>query len=286
MMRQWQNSLGLSVVLHTAVLAGLPLVSGRWTGSVESGAPGRAEFVMVRLADDPSVGARPVTANASAPANALVPVRNSAFAADSESPPATPERPPVEASVEPAAKPPAAPPAALVTKPDAVSTGPAEILLHRPTPSAAKRIAVSSEAGGISQARSSVSPTTAAGSPSGVEQQNSNGGELGLLAARRPLSSEGNGSRSRAIPRYLENPPPAYPAAARRRSEEGTVIVSAWVSARGLVERVTIKEGSGSEALDRAALRAVHDWKFDPARQGASAVASWVEVPVTFRLTR
>jgi periplasmic protein TonB len=36
--------------------------------------------------------------------------------------------------------------------------------------------------------------------------------------------------------------------------------------------------------LDRAAMRAVKDWMFEPARQGEEKVDMWVKVPLTFRL--
>jgi protein TonB len=93
------------------------------------------------------------------------------------------------------------------------------------------------------------------------------------------------GQLTAAVPRYLVNPAPAYPAAARRRNQEGTVIVSASVNERGRVESAEVKESSGSRVLDAAALKAVHGWEFEPARRGAAAVASTVEVPVIFKLT-
>lgn len=83
---------------------------------------------------------------------------------------------------------------------------------------------------------------------------------------------------------YLNNPPPAYPLAARRRGIEGGVLVRAEVQADGSCSRVELKKTSGSELLDQAALEAVRKWRFVPAKKGSQAVTAWVEVPITFKL--
>lgn len=83
---------------------------------------------------------------------------------------------------------------------------------------------------------------------------------------------------------YLSNPPPAYPLVARRRGIEGTVLVSAEISAGGECQRAELKKTSGHEMLDHAALEAVKKWRFVPAKRGSQAVVAWVEVPITFKL--
>ena len=89
----------------------------------------------------------------------------------------------------------------------------------------------------------------------------------------------------RAKPKYLLHPEPPYPATARRRRQEGLVLLTVKVTAQGHAARVELKESSGFPALDEAALRAVRDWEFEPARLGTVAVESEIEVPVRFRLT-
>ena len=89
---------------------------------------------------------------------------------------------------------------------------------------------------------------------------------------------------ARAMPNYLDNPEPAYPATARRRHQEGLVLVSVTVSPRGRPTRVVVKTSSGFPLLDAAALAAVQNWKFTPARMGNLAIESEVEVPVRFKL--
>jgi protein TonB len=83
---------------------------------------------------------------------------------------------------------------------------------------------------------------------------------------------------------YLRNPPPRYPASARRNGEEGTVLLRVAVSADGAAVRVDLERSSGSAALDDAASAAVRNWRFVPARRGGEAVEAVVVVPVVFRL--
>ena len=84
---------------------------------------------------------------------------------------------------------------------------------------------------------------------------------------------------------YARNPPPAYPAIARRRAQQGTVTVSVLVGADGSVERAEVADSSGFDALDDAALETVRSrWRFVPARYGGLAVESWVLVPIRFAL--
>lgn len=85
---------------------------------------------------------------------------------------------------------------------------------------------------------------------------------------------------------YLNNPKPAYPSISRRLGEEGVVLLRVYVNAMGQPERIEVNKSSGFERLDAAALRAVSDWKFVPARQGKISVAAWVQVPVSFQLRR
>lgn len=83
---------------------------------------------------------------------------------------------------------------------------------------------------------------------------------------------------------YLRNPAPAYPAAARRSGEEGTVTLRVLVSADGLPKRIALERSSGSSALDLAALQGVQHWRFVPARRGDEAREAEVLVPIVFRL--
>jgi protein TonB len=89
-----------------------------------------------------------------------------------------------------------------------------------------------------------------------------------------------------AKPNYLKNPEPDYPEVARRRHQEGLVLLAVKVTAEGRAERVEINKSSGFALLDNAAVAAVRAWEFQPARIGSLALESQIEVPVRFELKK
>jgi len=86
------------------------------------------------------------------------------------------------------------------------------------------------------------------------------------------------------IPCYNSNASPRYPEIARRRGYEGEVLLSVMVSVDGTVGEVTVKKPSGHPILDRAAVRAVAAWEFEPARRMGVPVPLSVDIPVRFEL--
>lgn len=58
------------------------------------------------------------------------------------------------------------------------------------------------------------------------------------------------------------------------------------VTADGHAGQVSVAEGSGIDAFDKAALAAVRRWRFVPAKRGSEAVAAHVNVPIVFVLER
>lgn len=83
---------------------------------------------------------------------------------------------------------------------------------------------------------------------------------------------------------YLSNPRPPYPLAARRLGVEGRVMLRAEILESGGCGRISVAQSSGHELLDQAALQAVKQWHFVPARRGGEAVAAWAEIPIRFSL--
>lgn len=83
---------------------------------------------------------------------------------------------------------------------------------------------------------------------------------------------------------YLDNPAPVYPPLSRRANEEGKVILRVFVEANGQPSQIEIRTSSGYGRLDKAALAAVSQWKFAPARLGNDSVGAWVLVPIVFSL--
>lgn len=77
---------------------------------------------------------------------------------------------------------------------------------------------------------------------------------------------------------------PAYPEAARRNQEQGTVNLVVKVLHDGSVGEVNVKKSSGSRTLDEAAAAEAKKWQFVPGRKGPRTVDAWVEIPVKFQL--
>lgn len=87
----------------------------------------------------------------------------------------------------------------------------------------------------------------------------------------------------RPVPLPGQSPPPAYPAAALRRGDSGTVVVRVEVDANGLPLDAKITQRSGSRELDRAALDAVRGWRFQPAQSNGQPMAGSLEIPFDFK---
>lgn len=79
---------------------------------------------------------------------------------------------------------------------------------------------------------------------------------------------------------------PVYPQTALNNGVEGVVLLSALVGLTGQTEQVEVKASSGVAELDAAAVQAVGQWRFSPAAQGGTALASWFEIPVRFDLIK
>lgn len=84
--------------------------------------------------------------------------------------------------------------------------------------------------------------------------------------------------------KLVDMKPPVYPPRCLRMGIEGLVKVRVLVGENGRVQEVTIGKSSGETALDNAAMEAVRDWRFEPARHGGVPVRAWAIVPVEFKL--
>ena len=90
----------------------------------------------------------------------------------------------------------------------------------------------------------------------------------------------GSGISPPAIEREVK---PLYTADALRRRIEGDVVLEVVVLASGAVGEIRVVRGLGY-GLDQAAVTAMRQWRFHPARRGGSAVDIVVEVAMEFRL--
>lgn len=107
--------------------------------------------------------------------------------------------------------------------------------------------------------------------------------DTGTASSGQPVQG-GPVSAARYDLASLNNPAPAYPASSRRLGEEGRVLLRVRVNRDGQAENVEIDTSSGFARLDQAAVTAVRQWRFAPARQGDVPVAAWARVPIRFRL--
>lgn len=141
---------------------------------------------------------------------------------------------------------------------------------------------------------SPASSSHTAGQPNSKEQRSAGQRQEALPPPSRPEPNEphkasGRGSdfQPPGVPAgYRHNQPPTYPSQARRRHQEGKVVLQVQVAPDGKPQRVTVATSSGYDTLDRAARDAVKRWRFRPARQGDKAVAGTVKVPIHFRLSQ
>lgn len=87
-------------------------------------------------------------------------------------------------------------------------------------------------------------------------------------------------------PRSKKKIKPVYPDGARRRGEEGDVVVEISVDERGDVADVRVVASSGFKDLDEAARKAAKSAKFIPARHGTRPVASVGRLTISFKLNK
>jgi protein TonB len=254
MMRQSKSlvpsPLGGSILLHALVLAGTA-----WLGPAAGAAlvPPKLVTVEVVTAEPPPppTPVKPVT-------RTIVAVKHALVANRSPEAPAPPE--PAPPAPVPAAKP-----------EELVAPGPDAAATPNPQPAAA-------------------GTETFGGGDVNLGRGGASGARAGQnLAAVGPgtsaLGADGTGSLTRfAVPKGGYQMKPTYPESARRAGIEGTSLLRFEITEGGTVSKITVEKSAGHEELDRAAMAAVKQWRFDPARRGTQAVAVWVTLPVRFEL--
>lgn len=97
-------------------------------------------------------------------------------------------------------------------------------------------------------------------------------------------SGAGTGSGHASAPRPISTRIPVYPYAAKKRGEQGLVLVRVRVNESGKVESSTLYRSSGHPDLDQAAVACVWKWSFAPGQSGGRPVESSAVVRVAFRL--
>lgn len=83
---------------------------------------------------------------------------------------------------------------------------------------------------------------------------------------------------------YLQNPKPPYPSLSKRLGEQGKVVVRVLIGVDGTAQKAEIKQSSGFERLDQAALVTVQRWRYVPGKRAGVPEAMWFNVPISFVL--
>jgi TonB family protein len=118
--------------------------------------------------------------------------------------------------------------------------------------------------------------------------------EITILGENAPAISRPDNPADASAPEYAteakpildgSNKLPPYPRLARQLGQEGQVILSVEIDAKGLVGEVKVVKSSGYKSLDDAAVKTVRGWIFIPATKKGRPVASRVEIPIRFKLT-
>jgi len=96
------------------------------------------------------------------------------------------------------------------------------------------------------------------------------------------VSKSATQSVVKAKPLYHRNPEPVYPRIARRRGQQGIVLLLVTVLENGLPGQVTLHKSSGHKLLDVSALKTVKRWHFLAGTINGQPVSMQVLVPVHF----
>jgi protein TonB len=85
--------------------------------------------------------------------------------------------------------------------------------------------------------------------------------------------------------KMLSATPPRYPMEARRKREQGMVVLRLVLSEDGKVANITLHRSSGFASLDQAALDAVRRWRWSPTLRDGRAVevTGLVQIPFVLK---
>ncbi|BBB92167.1 MAG TPA: TonB family protein [Methylomusa anaerophila] len=115
-----------------------------------------------------------------------------------------------------------------------------------------------------------------------------NGAESGAAGSGNGgTGSTGKSGQGGVIPpSILSRVEPAYPEPDRQAGREGTVVLKIQILANGRPGSITVHNSSGFALLDEAAVAAVRQWQFIPARERETgqAITCYTTMPVVFRL--
>ncbi|GLZ89076.1 hypothetical protein Pres01_51270 [Metapseudomonas resinovorans] len=156
---------------------------------------------------------------------------------------------------------------------------PKPVVASKPRPAPAKPVVPAESTKAKADAPTEAQTVAASAAPSRLEQA---AAASAPAAASKPVVTE---VFSRE-PSFLTPPkPPIYPAQAKRRNQQGLVLVEVRLDEKGLLREIRLLRSSGVESLDRSAMDAVAAWRFRPETQNGQPVPSRVHIPIEFALS-
>ncbi|MEN6440476.1 MAG: TonB family protein, partial [Syntrophobacter sp.] len=140
-----------------------------------------------------------------------------------------------------------------------------------------------------------IQPDAGAGSPSerqgkAIGGEHETGESPGVSRGAGPpagsgISGEFDISRVDQVPRVLKKIEPVYPGRARTLEICGKVVVRFLVEPDGRVSKPSVVEAHPAGYFEQSTLDAIRQWRFKPGSFRGHTVATWVTLPVQFRLT-
>jgi TonB family protein len=109
-----------------------------------------------------------------------------------------------------------------------------------------------------------------------------------VIAAPPPVRQQTpRGVRFEEAPVVLRGANPTFPEHLRRIGSQATVILEVEILIDGSIGEieVLVSSRSGVGGFDEAAIAAVRQWEFQPARNGGQPVACWIRIPINFSLS-
>lgn len=83
-------------------------------------------------------------------------------------------------------------------------------------------------------------------------------------------------------PQSLDTPQPEYPEELIKQGAKGKVVLDVLIDTDGTVVDIKVKESSGFEQIDKAAVDAAYNWTFTPAEYKGKPVQVWFPIPFSF----
>lgn len=135
--------------------------------------------------------------------------------------------------------------------------------------------------------------TSPARSPADNAGSGGKAGSANSTSPANPAGSTASQSASQPSPRPsgqttdispIRMDPPEYPSRALRQRQEGSVTLEFTVNENGTTENISVVSANPPRLFDREAIRAVADWKFEPAKVNGVPQAQRIRHTIQFTL--